>query len=61
MASTVEEQLSVEMRKTMALALVIKNGWTGTIAPPREDVNLGRFVECAGLALLKQRKGKQCV
>lgn len=56
MASTVEEQLSVEMRKTMALALVIKNGWTGTIAPPREDVNLGRFVECAGLALFEAKK-----
>eukprot|EP00434_Breviolum_minutum_P046041 symbB.v1.2.041439.t1/scaffold8206.1/size7308/1 len=56
MASTVEEQLSVEMRKTMALALVIKNGWTGTIAPPREDVNLGKFVECAGLALFEAKK-----
>jgi len=56
MASTVEEQLSVEMRKTMALALVIKNGWTGTIAPPKEDVNLGKFVECAGLALFEAKK-----
>ena len=56
MASTVQEQLSVELRKPMALALVITNGWTGTISPPREDVNLGKFVERAGLALFEAKK-----